>query len=390
MKNKPTLLLLCAAILCFFSSCLEDKEVKVVEHYYTPEDYEVLNKKLNLATSPEEYDVAIPRYIANLNVRIQDNVAVLGRVLFYDPLLSKNNAVSCASCHDQSLAFADPVAFSEGFEGGHTKRNSYAIGSTASTRQYYDISRPTLFWDNRARTVTEQSDQTIQNAIEMGMDFTTLSNKLRKEDYYQILFKKAYPNHPDPYNKQNILRALEEFVLSLVSTDSKFDEGYKHLTNPAAFNPSATLSNFTDAENRGKQLFMNNCASCHGQTFSLATIPAANNGLDMEYTDNGIGELTGVYTDDGVFKVPIIRNVELTAPYMHDGRFATLEDVIDHYSEGIQDHPNLHSTLKDPATGKAKKMNFTDQEKADLVAFLKTTTDNKFVTTERWSDPFKR
>ncbi len=388
MKNKPFLLLFFTSLMVCFSSCLKD-DVEVIEEFFTEEDYEIISAKLNLPMSPQEYDVSIPKYIANLNVRIQDHVAMLGRVLFYDPLLSKNNAVSCASCHDQTLAFSDPVALSEGFAGGHTRRNSYAIGSTASTRQYYDITRPTLFWDSRARTVSEQSNQTIQNAIEMGMGFDELANKLRKEDYYQILFKKSFPNDSNPYRKDNVLRALEEFVLSLVSTDSKFDEGYKNVSSNAAFNGYKELGNFSDAENRGKSLFMDNCSSCHGKTFSLADIPAANNGLDMEYEDKGIGELTGSY-NDGVFKVPILRNVELTAPYMHDGRFATLEEVIDHYSEGIQNHPNLHVNLRDSATGEAKRMNFSAQEKADLITFLKTLTDTKFTTTERWSDPFKQ
>ena len=121
-------------------------------------------------------------------------------------------------------------------------------------------------------------------------------------------------------------------------------------------------SGFSAEENRGKALFMNNCAGCHGETFTLATTPEANNGLDLVYSDKGIGALTGSVSEYGVFKVPILRNVTKTAPYMHDGRFETLEEVIDFYSSGIQNHNNLHSLLKDGT--EARKFNFTSQDKA--------------------------
>ncbi|MEL6863624.1 MAG: cytochrome c peroxidase [Bacteroidota bacterium] len=384
MKKFSGLSFLLIAFGLALTGCLKDSADEV-RSYYSEEELVVIEQTLNLPSLPDKYTVPIPEYISAGTVFINDPKATLGRVLFYDPKLSSTNKVSCASCHLQEKAFSDPVALSIGVdESARTRRNSYAIGSTASTRQYYDIARPTLFWDSRVRTVNEQSTETIQNAIEMGMSFDRLIDKLNQEEYYRILFSKAYQT--DEITKERILAALEEFVLSFLSINSRFDEGYASST-ASSFNAHKNLSNFTDEENLGKRLFVDNCSGCHGQKFTLADIPAANNGLDLEYIDRGIGELTNNQFEDGVFKVPVMRNVELTAPYMHDGRFATLEDVIEHYSTGIKDHRNLHPLLKQGS--EPKRFNFSAEEKAALVAFLKTLTDEQFIKEPRYSDPFR-
>lgn len=381
--------LLFALVIAVVSSCVKD-EVERTNSYFSDEDVATLSKTLNLdfENGPEDYNVTLPSYttagtFGPASFRINRAKAQLGRVLFYDNNLSENKAVSCASCHHQENAFADPIDFSKGLHNENTKRNSYAIGSTASTRQYYDITRPTLFWDSRARTVTKQSEQTLQDAIEMGMDLNQLVNRLNEVDYYKVLFKKAYGT--SNIDQTTVLNALEEFVLSFNSQESKFDEAFKQHDGFDAFRTN--LKDFSAAEIRGKEIFMNGCASCHGQTFTLAAEPIASNGLDLNYLDKGIGDLDQSPQSYGVFKVPILRNVELTAPYMHDGRFETLEEVVDFYSDGIKDHPNLHSLLKEGNS--PKRFNFSADDKAALVAFLKTTTDRKFIAKEKYSDPFK-
>ncbi|MEM9528081.1 MAG: c-type cytochrome, partial [Bacteroidota bacterium] len=147
--------------------------------------------------------------------------------------------------------------------------------------------------------------------------------------------------------------------------------------------------NFTEQEIIGRSLFNANCASCHSSGLTEPNVPIANNGLEIDYADKGIGGLTGSPDDNGIFKVPFLRNVALTGPYMHDGRFTTLREVVDHYSAGIQDHRNLHPALKD-GNFRARRMNFSEAEKQALIAFLEMTTDQTVLTEERFSDPFRQ
>src|SRR6185503_444643 len=181
----------------------------------------------------------------------------------------------------------------------------------------------------------------------------------------------------------------EHFMNSIISNLSKFDVASSHTFNPPAGNP---WPEFSASENEGKLLFTTNCVSCHAQglevltSFSEKSIRSANNGLDLVYTDKGAGTFDPSPSALAIFKVPGLRNIELTAPYMHDGRFQTLEEVVNFYSDGIQEHPNLNPLLKE--NGHAKKFNFTASEKTALVDFLKTLTDNSMTQQVKWSDPF--
>lgn len=379
---KTNKLFLLALLVSMFASCVQDK-ADVELRYYSQEDYKVIESVLDLPEIPHNYTPNTPAHFGNSRFfsgagPVTDGKATLGRVLFYDKKLSANEAVSCASCHDQSKAFADPVAFSEGFEGRATLRNSFALGAVASFSSTYDDpggSDGALFWDNRATTVSEQSALTLQDDIEMGMDLDVLVDRLNQEEHYRILFNKAY--YSEEIDQHMVLDALSNFVNAMVTSNTKFDKGMgQHFRAEAAF------SNFTPGENRGKDLYMANCSSCHGANQVKTLQSVANNGLDREYEDNGIGELTGATRDMGVFKVPLLRNVALTGPYMHDGRFETLEDVIDFYTSGIQDHRNLDPKLQG-------KIEFSTQEKEDLVSFLNTLTDEVFIADVRFSDPFK-
>lgn len=305
-----------------------------------------------------------------------DAGATLGRVLFYDKRLSTNQTISCSSCHQQAHGFSDPRQFSVGFNGGLTGRNSMGL----SHARWYQ--RRHFFWDERANTLEDQVLQPIQNSVEMGMTLDALTNRLAAEPYYTNLFAKTFGS--PAVTSDRISRALAQFVRSIVSVQSKYDTGV-----------SNNFANFTPLENQGRQIFNGpgGCAACHG-TDNFVPGPALNNnGLEFPFVDLGVGGITGNPADNGKFKVPSLRNIELTAPYMHDGRFTNLEQVVEFYNSGVVDNPNLSPPLRVPTgpgqpPGPPRRLNLTPQQKAALVAFLKTLTDPNLATDEKYSDPF--
>ncbi|MCH2082174.1 MAG: c-type cytochrome [Saprospiraceae bacterium] len=391
MKTKTSSFIIVMLVLMVsFTACLKDN-VTIRTYHYTDEEYRTITQDLSLPKDLIDYRVELPRHMRDLGMippNISNVKATLGRVLFYDKKLSANNTVSCESCHRQNLAFSDDVDFSEGFNSQKTLRNSLALGSVANFESSYGSAnnfaqaRAFFFWDERAHSISQQSLLTIEDDIEMGMDLNELVTKLSQEDYYRILFRKVYGD--ENINANRISEALQEFVNSMLSVDSKFDEGMDR-----RLNVFQGFNNFSNQENIGKQLFLDNCGVCHGNDMSRNSETIANNGLDAVYTDLGVGAITGRSFDDGKFKIPFLRNIALTGPYMHDGRFETLYDVIDHYSSGIQMSENLDFRLRDPSnSSEPLKMNFTDEEKQALVAFLETLTDNTFLTAEKFGDPF--
>jgi len=308
--------------------------------------------------------------------RVSNEGALLGRVLFYDEALSHNNSISCASCHKQEVAFADPVQFSMGFETRMTKRNSPAIQNAFNSRGF--------FWDLRAKSLEEQVVMPIQDHIEMGIDdLEELSTKLSTIDYYDELFTAAYgSSHATP---DRISDALAQYLRSMISRTSKKD---------------LAPQSFTALEKRGEEVFTTNCMSgCHWGPDFGGLGETANIGLDLNYEDEGEerfdehGEVMG-----GWFKVPSLRNIALTGPYMHDGRFASLEEVVNHYNSGIKNHPFLSMQLRENpsggtwgeiAKGPVKKMNLSENDKDAIIAFLHTLTDEQFISDPKFSDPFK-
>jgi cytochrome c peroxidase len=308
-----------------------------------------------------------------------DAGATLGRVLFYDKRLSTNQTISCSSCHQQQHGFSDSRKFSLGFNGGLTARNAMGL---SNGRWYL---RRHFFWDERANTLEDQVLQPIRNAVEMGMTLSALTNRLAAEPFYTNLFSLAFGS--SEITSDRISRALAEFVRSIVSTRSKYDAGV-----PIGF------SNFTAQENLGRQIFLGQvgnatCAACHGTDNFVPGPNINNNGLEFPFVDKGLGGITGLAQDDGLFKVPSLRNIELTAPYMHDGRFATLEEVVEFYNSGVVNNPNLSPPLRAPTPpgappGPPRRLNLSADQKAALVAFLKTLTDPNLATDPKLSDPF--
>jgi cytochrome c peroxidase len=357
---------------------------------YTDEEYAIISQRLNLPNEVLEYssnfeDDFFINHLGEEDIRSRrsDHKATLGRVLFYDKKLSINESISCSSCHKQDLGFADDVGFSEGFEGELTTRNSLALGNTIGFETAYGggTGRALFSWDESNQDISSQSKAAIISEIEMGLDMASLVDRIEKDDAYPILFKKVYGD--SKIMEHRVLDAIEEFVNSIVSSESKFDEeSMKH--NGDVF---SNFDGYSKEENLGKETYLLNCASCHSLDHMFTSKALANNGLDLDYEDKGVGGRTNEPDKYGVFKIPFLRNIELTGPYMHDGRFASLRDVIDHYSEGIANHPNLDGELRDGS--QAEKMNFTEEQKVGLEAYLKTLTDEKLKKDVRFSDPFK-
>ncbi|MEZ4985629.1 MAG: cytochrome c peroxidase [Saprospiraceae bacterium] len=310
--------------------------------------------------------------------------ATLGRVLFYDKKLSANGTTSCASCHRQEKGFSDSEQLSLGFEGGTTRRHSMSL---VNARWY---GRGRFFWDERAQTLEDQVLMPFQDAVEMGMTLEGVVNTVKAQTYYPSLFEAAFGS--TDIDADRIAKALAQFVRSIVSVNSRYDEGRQ-----AVSVPTNNFPNFSTSENNGKRIFFlppplggGGCIGCHStEAFINPDNGPTNNGLDAASTDDlGVFEAINNPAFLGAFKVPSLKSIALTAPYMHDGRFATLEEVVEHYNSGVQDHPNLGNALRDP-NGNPIRLNLTDQEKTDLVNFLKTLTDDALVTDERFGNPFK-
>jgi cytochrome c peroxidase len=241
-----------------------------------------------------------------------------------------------------------------------------------------------FMWDNRFGAARDQARAAFTSQKEMGLTMDEIVDVIGAQDYYKPLFRRAFGS--EQVDENTILSAVAEFIDGLGTFNSKFDQEAGALED--VFNLEQPFPGFTEAENRGKLLYLTNCSSCHSGNFGRPVVLAANNGLDASYSDNGVGGVTNNPQDMDLFKVPTLRNIAVSGPYMHDGRFATLEDVIEHYSTGIQAHPRLSNELR-TSTGEPKRFNFSAQDKADLVAFLETLTDLEYAETERFSNPFK-
>ena len=335
---------------------------------------------LNLPDEPLDYTSAMIPAFAAPQVQAEDNTpaqntvtdwgATLGRVLFYDTELSANRTVACASCHRQEAGFADPERFSVGFEGGLTARNAMSV---ANVRFYRNGN---MFWDERAMSVEEQALLPIQDAVEMGLTLDELVERVDAAPYYDDLFERAFGS--SLVTADRIANAIAQFERSMVTFGSRYDQARRGMNGA----PGQELPGLTDQENQGLRLFFSNrtqCSNCHRGDLVVGD-QARNNGLDAVTVDPGAGR--------GRFKTASLRNIELTAPYMHDGRFATLQDVVEFYNTGIQDNPDLDNRLQQ--NGRPRRMNLSAGERDALVAFLETLTDPGLAGDERFSDPFVR
>ncbi|WP_167784682.1 cytochrome-c peroxidase [Ramlibacter rhizophilus] len=306
-------------------------------------------------------------------------VATLGRVLFYDRQLSLTSTVSCASCHKQDEGFGDAARFSTGFDGvGKTTAHAMRL---ANLRFF---AAGSMFWDKRAASLEAQSTLPVQHPVEMGFDaarggMPAVIQRLQFLPYYPELFTAAYGDAA--ITEERMQQALAMFMRGMVSTNSRWDEAFAQVFDPSLPDKGVNkpLPGFTDEENRGRELFMASraaggqaCAACH-QPPSFALGGSGSNGLDAGETLR--------------FKSPSLKSVALSSTFMHDGRFSSLEEVVEHYSSGVQDGPALDGRLKGP-DGAPLKPQLSPQDKAALVAFMKTLSDPVLGTDERFASPF--
>lgn len=304
----------------------------------------------------------------------------LGRYLFYDPILSENYSISCASCHQQAYGFSDPRRYSLGTRGLPGKRQSMALANLMWQNRF--------FWDGRAMSIEEQVLFPIQDHLEMNMDLPTVIQRLKNSPFYVEKFNKAFPGQE--INTDLLSKALAQFLKTLISKNSKYDLYKQGLYTPTA------------EEREGMRLFIQhpypdaqpplrgaNCGDCHIEPHFGGNI-FKNNGLDSSFADLGLENVTGNPLDKAKFKVPSLRNIALTSPYMHDGRFNSLHEVVEFY-----DHQVYITPYTDPLILEASNVPFggpklflTPQEKQYLIAFLNMLTDTVFTKNPAFSNPF--
>ena len=330
---------------------------------------------------PPHYDALANATNTPIDNPITDRGATLGRILFYDKQLSINNTVSCASCHNQNNGFDDPDQLSSGFEGGLTGAHAMRL---LNAQFYLGIN---FFWDKRAENLESQTTQPIQNDVEMGFDadhggFEALISKMDDLEYYPELFELVYGD--SNITEERAQQAMAQFIRAMVSVNSKFDVGYAQVYAPGGpgNNVGAPFPNYTAQENQGKALFINPlnqggaaCAGCHQPPSFALNLNSRSNGLDF-------GEIT-------VFKSPSLKSANTSLHFMHDGRFSSLAEVIEHYNSGIESGPALDVRLRDPEDAtQPLRLDLSDSDKLALESFIDTLTDTVILDDDRFTDPF--
>ncbi len=300
-----------------------------------------------------------PVYDLNKNPLSKESIE-LGRVLFYDPILSKDNSISCASCHSQYNAFTHvDHALSHGINDRIGTRNSPALMNLAWSKSF--------MWDGAINHLDMQSLAPISHPDEMDESIENVVRKLQSSNIYPELFKAAYGD--EKITGEKTLKAISQFMLTLISANSKYDKVIRK------------EEKFTAQEENGYNLFKLNCSSCHNEPL-FTTGEFANNGLSVDTTLNDTGRMkvSGSVSDQYKFKIPTLRNIEFSMPYMHDGRYKKLSQVIEHYTSEKYITATLAYELRSP-------VKLTSNEKVDLMAFLLTLSDKEFLFNPEFSYP---
>lgn len=332
-------------------------------------------------TEDEPITFNYPAYFGNrfeipIDNPTTNNGVYLGRLLFYEPLLSANNKLTCESCHQQKLAFTDGKSFSVGVDNSLTSRSAMSLSNLIWIKNY--------FWDGRVSSLELQAKFPMTSVHEMGQSLETSAIKLKQNANYPSLFKKAFGS--DSITGNEIIKAITQFERTLISCNSKYDQylqGHRQLTNEELNG----LKLFNQAPQPEKQIRGANCTQCHTTPKTFSNV-FHNNGLDSFPKDLGVEIQSGIAADRGRFRVPTLRNIALTAPYMHDGRFKTLEEVLDHYSEHVAQSASLSVVMQNSSNiVGARSLFLTKTEKENIIAFLKTLTDSSFISDNRFSNP---
>ena len=295
----------------------------------------------------------------------------LGRHLFYDPRLSADSTQACADCHFQEFNFADFNQFSTGIDGIEGDKNAMAVANLAWQSFF--------FWDGREVSMEDQAVQPVLNPIEMHDTWENVVIKLKRDPAYVKMFEDAFG--ANSISQDNSVNAIAQFERMMVTANSKYDVG--KVMNPA-------FGNFTAQEKMGLELFNNeigDCFHCHAEPLfgAYGNLQFSNNGLDSAANLNvGRMAVTGSSQDKGKFKIPTLRNIEFSFPYMHDGRFSSLFEVIEHYNMGGHWSPTIDPNMKAVGVGK----NWSQQQKDAMIAFMKTLTDFQFLNDTTFTSPY--
>ncbi len=354
-----------ALVVVVLASCKPDEQTEI------PRTYD----------APTAYNLELPNFFPEMEIP-EDNPLTeegvrLGRFLFYERRLSGDNTLSCAGCHRPNEGFSDSRRFSEGITGERGTRNSMPMFNLGYAQFF--------FWDGRAKTLEEQILEPVPNPIEMHQSWQRSAEKLANIEGYKVMFGEAFGT--EDIDSIRVSKAIAQFLRTMVSGNSKFDRFRRGEVQ------------LTAAEQRGLDLFQKeggdpelvpggqngaDCFHCHGfgdMQFTDGRIH--NNGLDSEFWDLGAGGVNGNPNDYGKFKTPSLRNISFTAPYMHDGRFATIEEVIEHYNSGGKESATIDPFMKYTSGG----LQLSDEAKADLIAFLETLNDEEFMNNPAFAPP---
>ncbi|MEO5581801.1 MAG: cytochrome c peroxidase [Saprospiraceae bacterium] len=367
---RPWILSIVICVLLYVISC-----------DYDPDEMDS-DSLLSIPYAPEPVPVPIPSTYPNLefpldNLMTKDGIR-LGRKLFFDPILSRDSTQSCSSCHRTNLSFTDSLPVSKGVDRLKGRRSAMSLLDAG-------FQQVGLFWDGRAETLEKQALKPVEDPLEMHALWTDVIDRLKRSSHYPAEFRKSFgiPDK-DSINRELTVKAIAQFERTFVSSGkSKFD---------LALTPGSGVF-FTESEERGFVMYFDKsggrmpdaeCFHCHNAPL-MASSDFFNNGIQKvssleDFPDKGRGEVTGRFLDNGMFRAPTLRNIALTAPYMHDGRFKTLEEVINHYDSG-----GFQADNKNPFV---RKLNLTQGQKVDILAFLNTLTDSTFLKRDDLRSPF--
>jgi cytochrome c peroxidase len=328
------------------------------------------------------YDLKIPSHFPDMIIPVDNPLTKegveLGRLLFYEKQLSGDNSISCATCHMPEHGFSDPNKFSVGIDGIAGTRQSMALVNLGWENFF--------FWDGRKSTLESQILEPVPNPIEMHQSWKDAVQKLNADIKYRNRFFKAF--NEEGIDSIKVAKAIAQFLRTLISAESKYDVMYKYENNIAlTTSEQAILQTIDNEEWAGYDLFKSlngaDCFHCHNGPL-MQVKKFSNNGLDATFSDIGRGAITGNSNDYGKFKVPTLRNIALTAPYMHDGRFSSLDEVIEHYSSGINQSTTIDPLIEFASQGGVQ---LDSQEKYLLKKFLLTLTDYNFINNPKFKDP---
>lgn len=371
MKRTGLYIGLLLFFVCAFAACVKDENTVVTKKDVIP-DTLITNigpSHFSSFTQPE-------------NNPLTKRGVELGRMLFYDPLLSSDSSISCASCHNPQYSFSDNRKYSLGVNGAVGDIQAMALVNLAWQNKF--------FWNGRSNSLENQATQPIVNPIEMHETPASVLKKLNEHALYPKYFRSAFGT--DVITMEHIGRALAQFERTMISENSKLDELVKQNAEPSSFFNNAL-------EFEGFNIFMTErgeCFHCHGGVRTLLTNAQIdvfrNNGMlsDAEQAGKGLFQVTGLSTDQGKFKVPILRNIEFSGPFMHDGRFNTLEEVVEFYSTQLKENSNIDPIFlkNSDRIEQFGGLGLSTREKQALVAFLKTLTDTTFMHNPAFKNPF--